>query len=419
MGLPTAEKFEAIQLPLMQELIRHHPTYGSVSQHACAQLIHNALADNGWSSSIIDKYTAFELAGEPDYVPVGEFGADYEGDADRTKSNVYGVVDSGTEGPTIILNGHYDVDVVSDPHSWGALGGWKSGLVADGNIFGRGATDMLGGLTSLIAVGSYFAEIKDEWKGRIVLCAVTDEEIGGNGTVQSFRALERLGYLASTDIVGLIAEPTSGIIADESLGFMHMKLVANRKSQHMGTAQRTNNSLYDMIDVITNFDEIAGAAVDSMAGRTDSSLIHNFGIINGGQDAAIPIGEVHSEATIFYPANIAKSGLEKAIDAQLRQRFGSVIAAEFSDFGFRGHKSPDSQFGSILQATSTSESVTRGSFKSPCDARIFSTYGVPDVTIFGPGMLEDAHSIDERIELGLLQNYNQHLVRAISEVLKK
>ena len=201
--------------------------------------------------------------------------------------------------------------------------------------------------------------------------------------------------------MALIAEPTSETIATESLGFMHMQLVAKRKSQHMGTAKRENSALYDMIDVITEFDKTIQGALTSIGKKKARGLIHNFGIIKGGQDAAIPIGEIHSEATIFYPADISKLGLEKALELELKRAHPDYIDLRFSDFGFRGHASPDNPLNTALIDTRIADNIQPGTFKSPCDARIFSSYGVDNVTVYGPGRLEDAHSVDEQIRIKL------------------
>lgn len=413
-----ANELSLRQIPLMQELIMEHPVYGSSGQFVCAKLIEDVLSKH-WDRAWQEQYFSSELKSEPDYVDVGGFGEEYLGDEERPKINVYGVIDSGTDGPVVILNGHYDVDVVSEPHLWTVNEGWKSGKIIGDRLFGRGSSDMLGGLTSLIVVGSYFAERKEQWRGKIILSAVPDEEIGGNGTIYSFRTLDRLGYLDSNDKVGLIAEPTSNTVATRSLGFMHMQLLARRHSQHMGAATKSNNSLYDIIDVISGFEDLLDSATLSVLGTETDEIIHNFGIIEGGRDAAIPMGQVKAEATVFYPPEIIGDDLQRSILHNLGKKRIEAVSARFSSFGFRGHSAGDSRLGSILMETSESDKVKLGTFKSPCDARIFSTYGVEDVVVYGPGNLEDAHSIDESIYMPSLDIYNRHLISALSKLLKK
>jgi succinyl-diaminopimelate desuccinylase len=76
-------------------------------------------------------------------------------------------------GPTVHLNGHYDVVPVGNDWTRDPFGG----ELADGWIYGRGAADMKSGLAAqVIAVE---ALRRTEWSGTIVQSAVPDEETVG------------------------------------------------------------------------------------------------------------------------------------------------------------------------------------------------------------------------------------------------
>jgi succinyl-diaminopimelate desuccinylase len=77
------------------------------------------------------------------------------------------------EGPTVHLNGHYDVVPVGNDWTTDPFGG----ELADGWIYGRGAADMKSGLAAqVIAVE---ALRRTDWAGTIVQSAVPDEETVG------------------------------------------------------------------------------------------------------------------------------------------------------------------------------------------------------------------------------------------------
>lgn len=410
------------QIDLLQKLIRHHPVYGSKGQHACVVTLSESLKTLGWDEVWIDTYASGGLIREEDYVPVAEFGERYANDLRKEKENIIAVINSGYDGPTVILNGHYDVDLVNSPELWNKNKDWYSGAVRGNRIIGRGASDMLGGLTSLIEVGSRFATNKDSWCGKIILCAVTDEEIGGNGTVRSLNVLKEKGYLHNLqDVVCLIAEPSDNIVATQSLGFMHLKLSAYRKSLHMGMATRENSALYDIIDCISHFDGILAIA-EKRLGKLSNEVppfIYNFGMIHAGEDPAIPIGSIAAEATIFYPPGVSRPHLEAAIKYAINQAHRGIVMVEFSAFGFDGHKTPRSVLAKSIVSNQASGSLATGVFKSPCDARIFSSFGLEDVTIFGPGSLKQAHAVNEYIEIDELYNYNTDLYLGIQQTLKR
>ena len=62
-------------------------------------------------------------------------------------------------GRRLVLNGHLDTFPIGDPSSWTAppLGG----AIADGRIYGRGASDMKAGLAVAIMTAAVLAEIQE------------------------------------------------------------------------------------------------------------------------------------------------------------------------------------------------------------------------------------------------------------------
>ncbi len=91
----------------------------------------------------------------------------------RPRPNLVATLDSGVPGPTVHLNGHYDVVPVGNDWSRDPFGGELDG----GWIHGRGAADMKSGLAAqVIAVEALRGA---RWSGRIVHSAVPDEETVG------------------------------------------------------------------------------------------------------------------------------------------------------------------------------------------------------------------------------------------------
>jgi acetylornithine deacetylase/succinyl-diaminopimelate desuccinylase-like protein len=85
-------------------------------------------------------------------------------------------VDSGRRGPVLILNGHTDtVAVGADRWTHGPY----SGDVEDGCVWGRGSTDMKGGVAALVAATLELVEAGGPSAGKIVLTATADEDTEG------------------------------------------------------------------------------------------------------------------------------------------------------------------------------------------------------------------------------------------------
>jgi len=105
----------------------------------------------------------------------------------------------GRKGPILHFNAHYDV--VPGGPGWTVTEPFKP-IVKNGKVYGRGATDMKGGLTSMLLAQAILSHYTKELPFRIEVALVPDEEIGGKtGT----------GYLVNfikPDFV-IIGEPSS------------------------------------------------------------------------------------------------------------------------------------------------------------------------------------------------------------------
>jgi succinyl-diaminopimelate desuccinylase len=109
------------------------------------------------------------------------------------------------EGMRVHLNGHYDVvpaanDWTQDP--WG-------GELIDGKIFGRGSSDMKGGLVAQVFAVEALRRAGIEWAGTITHSIVADEETVGNMNAGT-------GFLVEQGVIS--AGNTDAVIITEPFG---------------------------------------------------------------------------------------------------------------------------------------------------------------------------------------------------------
>ncbi len=404
------------QTQFLSGLVRTGPLYvSSEGQQQCVQQIAEKLDEFDWDTIEVQDYTAAQLVDDPNYVPVDSFGGQYASDRAQPKQNVIAVLRGCKPGKTLLLNGHYDIEPITHPERWERA--WNSGEISDDKIWGRGATDMLGGLSSQLYVASRLAEARDLWSGQIIFNAVADEEVGGNGTLASLRALQEGGFLDETESTAcLIAEPSDETIALESLGFLHMILRAQGVSRHMAGAALRENVLYEMIDAINDFQNVL-SEVANEADVDRSKFWHAFGLIQGGIDAATPMPEITAESTVFYPVDLTAQKIRKLIAGQLGRNYPAVEPT-FSDFYFDGHKSTEQALVGALSKTAPLDYIQTGVFPSPCDARLFGAFGVSEVVVYGPGSLAQAHTANEFINIADIATYNIHLEAAMRSYLR-
>jgi acetylornithine deacetylase/succinyl-diaminopimelate desuccinylase-like protein len=97
--------------------------------------------------------------------------------AEPERPNLIARLRGKADGPTLCLLGHVDT-VLANPEDW-THGPW-SGDVADGFLWGRGALDMKSQVAAEIAAAISLA--RSGWRparGELLICAVVDEETGG------------------------------------------------------------------------------------------------------------------------------------------------------------------------------------------------------------------------------------------------
>ncbi|WEX77808.1 succinyl-diaminopimelate desuccinylase [Sinorhizobium numidicum] len=111
----------------------------------------------------------------------------------------------GTEGPHLMFAGHTDVVPVGDEGAW--THGPFSAEIADGEMYGRGAVDMKGGIACFVAAVARHVEKHGPPKGSISFLITGDEEGPAiNGTVKLLEWAAAKGERWDACLVG---EPTN------------------------------------------------------------------------------------------------------------------------------------------------------------------------------------------------------------------
>src|SRR4029077_19655109 len=108
----------------------------------------------------------------------------------------------GTASPHLMFAGHTDVVPPGDEKAWTHPP--FSGEVADGELFGRGAVDMKGGIACAVAaVLDYLAANGGKPKGSISFLITGDEEsVAVNGTVKLLAGAAERGETFDHCILG-------------------------------------------------------------------------------------------------------------------------------------------------------------------------------------------------------------------------
>lgn len=304
----------------------------------------------------------------------------------------------------LLLNGHFDVVPVGDLSKWSDDP--FSGKIIEDKIFGRGATDMKGGLAVQMVT---FAELADKVNYGIVFTAVPDEEIGGD------KGSKILAETYKPEVV-LIAEPstsTSMNVAEK--GLFQVKLVAKGKSAHGSLPSLGENAIMKVVEDLKSLakisevkinipDELNEVIKDTLEILKSQDVLRisfNPGVIRGGSKINMVPDYCEVEVDMRLPPGISSKEAENILKELVKN-----CEYEFLDISEPNFTSPNTKYVKILEDSISKvlgvrprKYMTTGA----TDGRFFRQKGIPTI-VYGPGELGVAHSYNEFISFKELRN---------------
>jgi acetylornithine deacetylase len=336
---------------------------------------------------------------------------------------------------SLIINGHVDVAEVGDDKEWN-----KSPFTTyfkDQYIYGRGVADMKGGIAASLFAFKLLKELDITLQGDLQFQSVIGEEVGEAGTLDCTEKGYTADYAVVVDTSDLHIQGQGGVITGwitiQSKETYHDGL--RRKMIHAGGGVKGASAIEKMMKIISGLQDLERhwAITKSYEGFEPGVNTINPAVIEGGRHAAFVADRCALWITVhFYP----NEDYEKVIK-EIEQHINAVAAAdpwlrenppEFKWGGKsmiedRGEIFPsleiDSEHpGTLLLADSYEKLLiqkpTIGMSPTVTDAGWLGRAGIPTV-IFGPGKLEDAHSVNEKVEVRQLLDFTKVLATFIAE----
>lgn len=316
------------------------------------------------------------------------------------RPNVVGVYRGG-DGPTIMFNGHLDVVPPGDIKSWSRDP--FGGQIENGRIYGRGSTDMKGGLAAMLTMVEAIKESGIGIKGNIMLTGVMDEESGGEGT----QVLIRKGYKADMCVV---AEPTELKVLIAHKGNLWLEVTTFGKAVHSSTVRSKNprvglNAIYKMNKITSAMEKyllelekrphpLVGnptVSVGTISGGTKTNVVPDKCTIT--LDRRLLPGETHEQAREEIDQILDKLRQE---DPELKIEIRPILTRPATQV------SPDERIvkiGREAVAAVTGNDPGATGFPAGTDlAYLINDAKIPGI-VLGPGSLSLAHNVNEYIEI--------------------
>ena len=173
------------------------------------------------------------------------------------RANLIAYLNNNLEGKTLFYNGHMDVVPPGNEEEW-KYPPLSATLKRKKYIFGRGATDMKGGLAAIIIALKILKKLKLKLSGNLIVNAVADEETGSQyGTKWCIH--NKLKSIKPDFTI--VAEPTRlkplpHVISIGERGRLLVKIITNGISTHASWPFMGKNAIYIMSEIIHNLDKI-------------------------------------------------------------------------------------------------------------------------------------------------------------------
>ncbi|SCJ81924.1 M20 family metallopeptidase [Neobittarella massiliensis] len=317
--------------------------------------------------------------------------------------NVYATFGKSEPGKrSIAFNAHMDVMPV------GELSFWESDpfdpVVRDGKLYGRGSGDDKGGIAAAVAAVKLLQDSGIEIPGQVQLHCVSDEEGGGNGSINA--AIK--GHRADACV---ICEATGNNAIWAHMGFVFFKVEVTGKSLHSAQKWLGVNAIEKAWKLVEALHELENDWLMRYRHPHLPSPSLNIGVIEGGTaGSTVPDYCSFSLCLHYIPGMMTHAEVIRQVeqciatraqgDSWLREHQPKVTVYQQGQGFEQDVREPFPQ--AVKTAMEQVLPGYGGQFivsSSGCDARIYKNIlGMPTL-IVGPGDDSVAHCPNEYVPL--------------------
>lgn len=304
---------------------------------------------------------------------------------------------NGKTAKTLGLSGHMDVVPVGDDE-------WKfdpfSGTIDDGYMYGRGTSDMKGGLVGQVLAVIEMLNDGVEFDGNIRFLLTVGEEVGLIGA----KDLTKKGYADNLSSM-IIAEPTNFWIAFAHKGVIRPKISATGVAAHGSLPELGVNANDHVVALVNRIQQkfAKNNKENSQMGPSTIvlSLLEGGSAVNVVPDLSTATFDIrtvpeYSNDDVMKDINEAVAELKKEVP-----KFAATV--EITHEASPLFTDENSEIVKVIQAAykaKTGEDATDAILPGATDGAAFTkAKGGYPIVIFGPRQGELAHQVNERIKL--------------------
>jgi acetylornithine deacetylase ArgE len=285
--------------------------------------------------------------------------------------------------------------------------------IENGRLYGRGACDIKGGMTSMLAAFARLVREKPAGACRVVMACTVDEEHTFLGVQRLVRGDLR-GRVAGP-IRAVVAEPTQLRIVHAHKGVVRWSIQTAGRSCHSSRPDQGVNAIYAMGRLLP---WIAAFAETLQASRSDPLLgpaTLSVGRIEGGTSVNTVPDRCRIEIDRRLLPGEDPDAAPRDLDAWLRARAPKDLAFTSSEPSLRMPALGPDLSGELVERLGRVIDEVVGAHRVEpvpygTDASTLAAAGIPSV-VFGPGDIARAHTCDEWVPLDEVELASEVLYR--------
>lgn len=386
--LRITDYFQSDELmEIVQGLIAEKSENPIYTEESTARYVQKVLKDNG-----IESQLSWAADGRP---------------------NVFAELKGESDGSTLLYNGHLDVVPAGK--------GWQSepfsSVIRDGKLYGRGAADMKSGVAAMIYAAIVLKRMGNPFNGKLLLFFNVDEEQGNLGMRQFLKENRTADY-------AIISEPTELEICIAHKGVARYRLRTKGTAQHAAKVKEPgHNAIANMSSFIQALEELNKRLMkkkDPLLGNAMLTVTQ----INGG--TAINI--VPDRCEIDIDRRLIDGETEESVRKELEQVLENVaktnnIDYELEDYLFLPATKIVKDHVLVQRLAQVvnelySKEATIDVFGATCEAPFLSVYKEIPTVICGPGSLDQAHVVDEFVDVQQIIKAANMFIGLVPQILQ-
>jgi succinyl-diaminopimelate desuccinylase len=310
----------------------------------------------------------------------------------------------GTASPHLMFAGHTDVVPPGDEKAWRHPP--FSGEVADGELYGRGAVDMKGGIAcALAAVLDYLSHHGGRPKGSLSFLITGDEEgIAINGTPKLLQWATERGEEFDHCILG---EPSNVAELGDTIkigrrGSLNGHLIVTGRQGHVAYPQRAENPIRGLVTLVA---ALQAKPLDSGTALFPPSHLEFTSVDVGNKTVNLIPGEARARFNIRFNDKHTLASLKKLIEKRAAKAACGKIRYAFewepsNAWVFVTEPGPFTELVSEAITKVTGRTPELSTSGGTSDARFITAHcPVVEFGLVGQTM----HAVDERVPIADLR----------------